>query len=192
MSNDTPARTPAGVPAGGEFAVTARPQADVTLPDAQTLVAGIVTNMVATTVLRAFPDAAYLNLGEENTRYGPRVSAGALLAADGSVLAADLGVFTGAGRTLASGHVVTLSEQVDDLLDGFSSLSMAQRSPAVDGEHRINLTAAAALFPVDPQDEEYDQTFRPCSVCFERNMDVNACPNIKTECLDCCPCGDSH
>ena len=115
-----------------------------------------------------------------------------MLAADGSVLASDLGVFTGEGRTLPNGYVENVSEQVDFLLEGLSGLSMAERSPAVDAQHRIDLTAAAALYPVDPQDEEYDQTFRPCSVCFERNMDDYACPNIKTECLDCCPCGDSH
>lgn len=188
MSNETTARTPSGVPAGGEFAVTERAHADVTLEavpvsaaaaawidasrradEANVVIARASTNLIATAVLRECPGAAYLNLDEEDTEYGPRVRSGAVLAADGSVL---IGYLDDDDGTVLG----TLSQQVDDLLVGLSGLSMAEGSPAVDDpmvrnadgsmgnyhQHRIDLKAAAALYPSGPPAP--DQTRQPANL----------------------------
>lgn len=167
-------RQPAGVPVGGQFATTGRAEpatnlsvAPVTaveedmnaawdqLNAAREVIAKGTTHLIASDLLRVSPDAAYLELNEENEENCYRVRSGALLDVDGDVLLDDLGDFDPDSDN-------DLWTAVDEQLQNFRSLDDAEGSPAVSDpmvndeqgrpshrQHRIDLKAALAFYPLE-------------------------------------------
>ena len=165
-------RTPSGVPAGGEFAVTARAQTDVSLTPGPTEAEVILdaalarkraTDAEATTatlcvvaqkVQEAFLYAEYLTLVEDH-EYGADVRAGTLLDADHRVILEGLGDLGGA-----------TAAQVDALLRNLDGLASTDGCPAIGdrfaddpawsatGERRLHLPTAAALLETETKQAE--------------------------------------
>ena len=145
-----PKRTLAGVPAGGEFAVTAHAPSDVTLlPDAPAspvqaaleraqaqrqladrAIADATTHLIAAQILRDHPGAAYLVLDEDDEALdGQRkLLAGAVHDGEGAELVDLKTLAHFADRTPSN---LKLAGDVDHLLRQLDGVAMTDLSPAV-------------------------------------------------------------
>lgn len=127
-----------------------------TLSKAERVIAKATTHMIAMEVLKAEPEAAYLELFDEDGDYGQRVRTGRVLDADGHVLYDDVeDIETDGGAPSGA-----LYDELTDLVGNYDEASDAARSgAAVDRSRRddgkrvnfdgtlVDLKAAAALYP---------------------------------------------
>lgn len=127
-----------------------------TLSKAEKVIAKATTHMIAMEVLQADPDAAFLELFDEDGDYGQRVRTGRVLDAGGEVLYDDVEDIE-LPDDVPSG---SLYDELTDLVGNYNEASDAARSgAAVDRSRRddgkrvnfdgtlIDLKAAAGLYP---------------------------------------------
>jgi len=177
MSTDSIARQPSGVPVGGQFATAAHAEPEVGLPAAeltgaakdlseawevrqrlQSVIAKATAHLIAVDIRKVTTDAAYLLLDEEQTEYGPRVSACAVLDANENAIGDNIEELV---ENFPDGEgAAELHDGMEELLGNYDDLRHTGLCDAVSDEngrpdgkitryrkYRIDLVAAAALYP---------------------------------------------
>ena len=180
MSTDSIARQPVGTPAGGQFAASSHSETGTTLAPVstatwwaaakdlseawevrqrlQSVIAKATAHLIAVDIRKVTTDAAYLLLDEEQTEYGPRVSACAVLDANENAIGDNIEELV---ENFPDGEgAAELHDGMEELLGNYDDLRHTGLCDAVSDEngrpdgkitryrkYRIDLVAAAALYP---------------------------------------------